>query len=125
MSWKKYFNFTNVMIVLCILFSILLIGITIPILLDWLFNPKAVTEVRSNIASASTTLVVVLISIITLLITRNQTNESLKQTEETIKENKTFNTQSLEKTDAMIKDNREYNEKTLKLTNETLIKVMK
>lgn len=118
MSWKDYL--TPILISICIVFIIILFSITLPILSNWIFIPKSVTEVSSNIASSSTALIVALISIITILITRNQTNKSLELTERTISDNKIFNTQSLEKTDAMIKNNREYNEKTLKLTNETI-----
>ncbi len=118
MSWKDYL--TPIIISICIIFIIILFSISLPILYNWIFIPKSVTEVSSNIASASTALIVALISIITLLITFNQTNKSLKLTEKTILDNKIFNTQSLEKTDAMIKNNREYNEKTLKLTNESI-----
>ena len=118
MSWKDYL--TPIIISICIIFIIILFSISLPILYNWIFIPKSVTEVSSNIASSSTALIMALISIITLLITFNQTNKSLKLTERTISDNKIFNTQSLEKTDAMIKNNREYNEKTLKLTNETI-----
>lgn len=118
MLWKDYI--TPILISICILFIIILFCITFPVLCYWIFFPKSVTEVSSDIASSSATLIVALISIITLLITFNQTNKSLKLTERTISDNKVFNTQSLEKTDAMIKNNREYNEKTLKLTNETI-----
>ena len=118
MSWKDYI--THFLIIMCIIFIIILFYISLPILYDWIFISESVNEVSSNIASASTALIVALISIITLLITFNQTNKSLKLTEKTILDNKIFNTQSLEKTDAMIKNNREYNEKTLKLTNESI-----
>ena len=120
MTWKDYI--TPVIIIICIIFIIILLSITLPILYNWVFIPKSVTEVPSNIASTSTALIVALISIITLLITINQTNKSLKQTEITITDNKTFNTESLKKTDAMMKNNREYNEKTLQLTNKSLEK---
>ncbi len=118
MSWKDYI--THFLIIMCIIFIIILFYISLPILYDCIFISESVNEVSSNIASASTALIVALISIITLLITFNQTNKSLKLTEKTILDNKIFNTQSLEKTDAMIKNNREYNEKTLKLTNESI-----
>lgn len=118
MSWKDYI--THFLIIMCIIFIIILFYISLPILYDCIFISESVNEVSSNIASASTALIVALISIITLLITFNQTNKSLKLTEKTILDNKIFNTQSLEKTDAMIKNNWEYNEKTLKLTNETI-----
>ena len=118
MSWKDYI--THFLIIMCIILIIILFYISLPILYDWIFISESVNEVSSNIASASTALIVALISIITLLITFNQTNKSLKLTEKTILDNKIFNTQSLEKTDAMIKNNREYNEKTLKLTNESI-----
>ena len=109
MTWKDYI--TPVIIIICIIFIIILLSITLPILYNWVFIPKSVTEVPSNIASTSTALIVALISIITLLITINQTNKSLKQTEITITDNKTFNTESLKKTDAMMKNNRECNDK--------------
>ena len=120
MSFRKHINFTNFVIVLCIFFIAILLIITVPILINWICNHDSVTEVPSNIASTSTTLIVVLISTITLLITKRQTDESLNQTKETIDDNKKFNTDSLEKTETMIKDNRKYNEKTLQLTNETI-----
>ena len=120
MSFRKHINFTNFVIGLCIFFIAILLIITVPILINWICNPDSVTEVPSNIASTSTTLIVVLISTITLLITKRQTDESLNQTKETIDDNKKFNTDSLEKTETMIKDNRKYNEKTLQLTNETI-----
>lgn len=97
MSLRKYFTFTNFMIALCIIFIAILMIITVPILINWIFNPNSVTDVPSNIASTSTALIVVLISIITLLVTKKQTNESLKQTERTIKDNEIFNTESLKK----------------------------
>lgn len=118
MAWKDYV--VLVIIIICCIFILILLSITLPVLYNWIVDSKSVTEVPSNIASSSTALIVALISIMTLLITWSQTNKSLNQTEKTIEDNKTFNTQSLEKTDLMIKDNREYNEKMLKLTNETI-----
>lgn len=120
MSFRKNINFTNFVIGLCIFFSAILLIITVPILINWICNPDSVTEVPSNIASTSTTLIVVLISTITLLITKRQTDESLNQTKETIDDNKKFNTDSLEKTETMIKDNKTYNEKSISQTKELL-----
>ncbi len=120
MSYIKHADFIDFMIGFCSIFIVILLIITIPILINWICNPGSVTEVPSNIASASTTLIVVLISIITFLTTRRQTEESLKQTEQTIENNKIFNTETLEKTETMIKDNRKYNEKTLQIINESI-----
>ena len=120
MSFRKHINFTNFVIGLCIFFIAILLIITVPILINWICNHDSVTEVPSNIASTSTTLIVVLISTITLLITKRQTDESLNQTKETIDDNKKFNTDSLEKTETMIKDNKTYNEKSISQTKELL-----
>lgn len=111
---------TNTITIICTFFIICLLIITLPILKTWIYTPESVTEVPSNIASTSTALIVALISIITMIVSKNQTNKSIEQTKQTIENNKKFNDESLKKTDSMIKDNIDYYEKTLKLTNESL-----
>lgn len=98
----KKFNVINIIIIVCGIFIIVLLGISIPILFNWIFTPESVTEVPSNISSTSTSLIVALLSIIALLITKKQTDETIKLTKKTIEEN------------------REHNKKTLNLTNESL-----
>lgn len=105
-----------------IFFSIILGGLVLGIVYICIiiyYNPKLLDEQLIPLAGTLANLILATISIITMILNRKYTLESIKQTDETIQGNKSYNEQTLEQTNTMINNNRKYNEQTLEQTKKT------
>lgn len=120
MCLRKYLNFTCISMAL---FSIILIGLTIGLMYMGyriLIDPKLIDGQILNLAGTFASLIIATISIITMIINRKYTIESLDQTKNTINENKSHNEKTLKQTNTIIENTRKYNERTFNQTQELI-----
>lgn len=106
MDYKKYLTIPNLIIAICLIFSIYLI-IKIGCNLNEIYYSNITIPIESklDITAIYSSLIIALISIVSLTFSINYTRESIKQTNENIEENRKYYQKTIKQTKELIKQN--------------------